>query len=1405
MSYSPYHGRISGVNFSLSGTNTVLRDSFVPITSPDLFRNGLPYPGGACDAHTGTSAYEYKCETCYQGKRMCLGHEGHIKLNYPVWNPMAISDMRKWLKLICFECGNPILEDSAFMHFPKSKRLDEASKLARTNKKRCFYCKELHPMIRKDKIEPLALVEVSDNGEKYIYPHMVKDILSKISNSTVTKLGKHITSHPKNFVLDAIKVPPVTIRPDVKKMGGGRSTNDDLTTMIQVIIKKNDILPNIIPIDISRDKKLEKAIHELNNAYYDFVKAGGDGSMNSLALRLKGKKGRARKTQLGKRVYDMCRSTIVSNSKLKIDEVGIPLSFARTMQIEETVQEYNRRRLLVYVQNGRKRYPGATEIYKRGTNIPYDVDLVKDIELEVGDRVMRDMIDGDPANFNRQPSLKPSNIATHKVVVMTDPKIKVLMMNVIICPYYDADFDGDAMNLIINSQLGARIEIAMLSSVPNWMVSHSNSSMQIGQVDDTVIGLAETTRSGVMHDKYHAMTLFRHTTVLPHFEDNLISGRDCVSELLTSTPINFTRVPSWYRREITPYMKYDPDEIRVEIDHGKLKKGILDKKSIGKGAAGGIYHIICNDYGPNKALEVMHNMQQLAIAFIIRRGFTIGIKDLIIPKETKIEIDKISSDIINKSRLITEELHNGEIVSPIGKSIEAFYEEKQIGQLREAEEFLEPIVTAINPNTNNLFKLILSESKGKMPELLNMTSSIGPKVINQERIKQKFGYKRTLPYFPRFDTSPESRGYILNSYLAGMTSVEYIFNAMAARFDLITKALSTSITGEQMRKSIKNLESTIINNYRMAVKNRNIIQLAYGEDFLDARKVERVKFPTIMISDAELEKQYFHKSFPNEFKTIKEDREKYRNIFLKIEQNSIRELISDERHMPVAIGRIIGDTIREFGTKAEPTSDELRDMVTAVNILCESIPYVLINEIQAELKTPIPEHIKSACWLLCALIRSYLHPNAFIAKRINPHILKIIIDKIRVKYAQALIEPGTATGIIAAQSFSAPLTQYMLDAHHRSTSGGTTKSGMSRVREILGAKDVSELQNPSMLIPVLSEYAHDKAKVQEIANHIEVMQLKRFVTLWEIYYEKYGEPVHSRTKHEVADILAFAKVNPLLKPPGDLVRWCIRIILNKTTLIVKNMSLELIINKLREAIPDIYIVYTPENSSTLILRVYMRNVLFRNIITTDDIKNIKNTLMNVVIRGVSGIINTEVNEILRNEITADGSIKRVEKKYAITTTGTNLAGVLKLKYVDKYHVQTDAIPEIMRIFGIEAARRKIASELQMIVEGGNHRHYMGYADEMTFTGRITSIERSGLKTRENSNVLLQVGASSPLAALEEAAVNSVRDEITGLTARLLIGDVPQMGTNYNSFHVNKEFVKKNIQKPDDILKSLFDY
>jgi hypothetical protein len=250
-------------------------------------------------------------------------------------------------------------------------------------------------------------------------------------------------------------------------------------------------------------------------------------------------------------------------------------------------------------------------------------------------------------------------------------------------------------------------------------------------------------------------------------------------------------------------------------------------------------------------------------------------------------------------------------------------------------------------------------------------------------------------------------------------------------------------------------------------------------------------------------------------------------------------------------------------------------------------------------------------------------------------------------------------------------------------------------------------------------------------------------------------------------------------------------------MILKNMSMELIITKLRAQYPDTFIVYTGENSRALTIRMYMKNSMFKNAPSIASINAVRERVLDTIIRGVEGILNARVVKMIRTKTLPDGSIVRDDNCWGIATDGTNLAGVLCNKYVDRMRVSTSAIPEMCAVFGLEAGRQKIIPGMRSIVQT-SYRHYLCYADEMSYSGTLSGSELGGLKKRDANNILLRMGFANSFATIKEAAVNAMEDTAGGLS-QFMIGSVPKYGTMYNSFAVNEEFVRKNVKRPEDII------
>lgn len=454
---SVYPETIEDIQFYVLGNEENLEDSYVEVNNKDLFRHSMPIPNGIYDAHMGTTDHAWRCQSCFNTKIRCPGHEGHVSLNYPVQSHMYKDDIIQWLKIICFECGNLIIDKlAALKSVSRTKKLSEYVKLTRNVEKNisCIKCKALHPHIVRDKNRPVTIWAEFYKGNKMerkyqLFNHMIASIFERISNATVEKMGKLTMSHPRKLIINIMRVPPNTVRPDIKKIGGGRSNNNDLTTLTKAIVEINNNLPAIIPKEISDDLEVNYTNQDM--AYYELVKGTAASSgknkittntnrpPGSLSSRFPTKTGRIRRNLMGGRTWFTARSVITCDPMLRIDELGIPKEVAEEIQIPETVNARNRNRLMIYFSNKRDLYPGCTKVLKKRTGVEHWVgSLNRDFVLEEGDVIMRDLIDGDVVIFNRQPSMLGHCMTCHKVIVLDEGK--TIRMNISACVLYAADF-----------------------------------------------------------------------------------------------------------------------------------------------------------------------------------------------------------------------------------------------------------------------------------------------------------------------------------------------------------------------------------------------------------------------------------------------------------------------------------------------------------------------------------------------------------------------------------------------------------------------------------------------------------------------------------------------------------------------------------------------------------------------------------------------------------------------------------------------------------------------------------------------------------------------------------------------------------------------------------------------------
>lgn len=955
------------------------------------------------------------------------------------------------------------------------------------------------------------------------------------------------------------------------------------------------------------------------------------------------------------------------------------------------------------------------------------------------------------------------------------------------------------------SDVEAIAETKIVSSVQNWFVSYQTSDPMMGLFQDSIISAYEMTHSKVSNiKKFHAMKMCNRTLSKKElkFEKQEYHSREILSKFLPE--INYEGKAKFYVPDFAPYIKYKEDEINITIKRGVLERGVLDKATIGEGATGGIFHNIYIEKGPYAAIETLYNWQQIFNSFIYYHGITFGFKDIYMTNEARAKLNKEITKIINASLEVTKQLDEGQLVPPIEMSLQEYYEEMQGVALEHGDEFIKPIMEEIDPEDNWLYKFIFSGSKGDRSNMIAIYASIGSIGLKGGRIPQMLN-GRTSINFQRYSTDPIARGYCPDSFATGINPLTFPFSAFEARYELIEVALGTAVAGAMNRNAVKNLESIIVGNTRSSMKGERIVQLQFGDTGVDPRKVDKVSFGFVKLSDDEfsktyktqvkdLDKKYHNKQLEqlliDEFNQLKKDRDSYRHIMITLESHNRKNfLMKDSVRLPINPQREVNNVI-ELSKVSKYTSVEL-DIVKAHKMIIDftaEIPYLCMNEIQKRKKVPIPEHLNKSTTLWVIIIRNVLCLKNLLRWEFDTLMLNQVFDRIKIKITNCFIEYGTNVGIIAAESISEPITQFLLDSKHLAGIKKEKTNMIVRFDEILKNKPTEELDNPQMILTPWEEYQNDRQKVLLIANHIEMLELKRFVTSTKIFIEDFGKPVHPQFSNESTLVNKFQSFNLGVPLPNDLINWCIRFELSQEEMILKSMKIKTIYLKLKEQFPQLYIVYTLGENP--LLRVYIRNSMFKRGVELSQIIQLSNNLKNCVIRGYENIHSARVISVPKTLVKDDGSLE-VAKVWLIETDGTNMSKILENPYINAYESWTTSIDETEHMYGIEAARNKIVEELLSTEKHkANYEWATIYADEMVYNGRVTSIQRSGLGQRELNNVLLRASFGSPIQVLQQAAINNQTDKISGMSAPLVLGTAPRFGTTYNDIMIDPEAIEE---------------
>uniref|UniRef100_A0A453MD59 DNA-directed RNA polymerase n=5 Tax=Aegilops tauschii subsp. strangulata TaxID=200361 RepID=A0A453MD59_AEGTS len=872
------------------------------------------------------------------------------------------------------------------------------------------------------------------------------------------------------FFLKSMLVPPNRFRPSTSSsLGIMEHPQNVMLSKVQeanLALQHDSAHPNHMDV-LTRWRDLQTSV----NLFYDSSKGLGKSGKDGHGVRqlVDKKTGIVRQKIMGKRVNHSCRTVISPDPFLAVNEIGIPPAAALKLTYPEKVTPWNAKKLQGAISNGSEIHPGATHLkvnnqkYKlqdertkrrgiakmlaasRGSISQPGKDPKCEFESKV---VYRHIQDGDIVLVNRQPTLHKPSMMAHVVRVL--PGEKTIRMHYANCSTYNADFDGDEMNVHFPQDEISRAEAINIVDANKQYIGPRSGEAVRGLIQDHIVG---------------AVLLTKVDTFLSREEYSQLVYGSCVSssrgpcqsgkrvsivkddDTLELLPPAFVKPERWTGKQVittilnhltkghppfTVEMKgkisvqyltakvrhvaegeklRDPEELVLYIRHNELLKGMIDKNQFGNH---GIVHTVHELYGADTAGRLLSIFSRLFTLFLQFHGFTCGIDDLLLSQESNNE----RTDFLSRSEEHSEEAHKKflckkdvdtdrvELQMNVEKVVRRIGESANVALDKAMLSELNGLTTKVNKNMfpyglqkpfpkNCLTLMTATGAKGGDVNMTQISSLLGSQDLEGARVPRMISGK-SLPCFPPWDSSSRAGGYVSDRFLTGLRPQEYYFHCMAGRNGLIDTAVKTSRSGYLQRCLIKSLESLFV-SYDHSVRNvdGSIIQFCYGEDGVDVHK----------------------SSFLKKFKELADN----------------RKAVSD---------RLAGYKGELEMYNGDPLSFKSKYITKLPQGLTESA-------------TGFHKENKCCCRKLKKKCRCRYNIN-------EEELMKLL----KVKYVASLVDPGEAVGVILAQSLGEPSTQMTLNTFHLAGRGDMNVTlGMPRIQEIL-MKASANIGTPYMKCPV---------------------------------------------------------------------------------------------------------------------------------------------------------------------------------------------------------------------------------------------------------------------------------------------------------------------------------------------------
>ena len=1362
---------IVGVQFGIANPENLIKRSVVEVTTDKTYQNNQPIANGVFDSRFGVIENGKVCPTCKQTNQFCPGHFGHIRLARPVYLYQFFDMVEKLANVICLNCSKILANEDVVTSLKSTglSRFKEVRDLRPTPRKdevlQCQHCET--PMFKKiakviGKAATLEGQSVVEGTEPVaIQAEMILRAFQRITDEDCRLIGLNPEfARPEWMICTVLAVPPLTVRPSVV-MDDNQRMEDDLTHKLIDILRANDKVREKIDKEESAevlDKYTAKLQYDVATYVDNDIKGLEPSAQRSgrplrtLKSRFGAKTGRVRGNLMGKRVDFSARSVITPDANIELDELGVPEEIAINLTFPEIVSPYNRDRLLGYVKNGPDKHPGAKSVYLKADDRTVSLRYVNPdtIDIREGDVVHRHLIHGDIVLFNRQPSLHKASMMAHRVVVLP---YSTFRLNVSATRPYNADFDGDEMNMHVPQSIASATELRYIASVLRNIISPRTNSPIIQLFQDTMTGAYRISQPGVKVPEPIAMNILARLK-LPFVRKGVSwTGSELISAAF-------------------PMMNYKG---RINLKNGQLEEGNI----LQKGGVSGLLHVVYTDFGPERCGQLINDIQSIVTQYNLYTGFSVGTSDLIANQPTREFVAEQLKKGRDRVAEILSAVHSGQFVNLQGLSDGAQLEDDISSALKEVAASINTKVIGSLDKANRIVQMVDSGSKGGEQNITQMVALLGQQLIEGKRVQYTL-QDRTLPHFARYDDGVESRGFVQHSFVDGLMPAEFFYHAQAGREGLIDTAVKTSDTGYIQRRLMKSMEDQHV-EHDGTVRNvtGSVIQFVYGEDGVDTVAVESQTCELALMTLENIYKEYaLSPEIVNDFLTAP----------VTDTPDMVEELIADREMLvrsvfrfrkndtvlaPVHLKRLITKYENPYSTKTDLTPAYV---VGALNGFIKTFPYNKVFH---------------------TLLRYYLAPKkVIITHRLSQALFDELMRDIRYRYIKSQTHAGEMVGALAAQSIGEPTTQLTLNTFH---SAGTAKanatSGVPRIEELLSAS--ANPKRPGNTVYLRPDISSKQDATISTMKEIQRTTLRDITKSVRIYYDP---PANGTVVEEDMDILSLYREFTVTQGETCESPWIMRIELNDAEQAARDiLDLTKVVTKLKneKSLKIINCIHSDSSAQKLILRLSFDANVVKN---PTMLRFLEDKVLDTVLTGVPGVGGVHLRKV-KNELVYDEKVAGYSQKeqYVLDVDGTNLYELMVFPDVDGTRTFSNDIHEINDVFGIEAARLAIFEECSevFVQEKVNYHHLSVLVDSMTFSGRIVAVNRFGMNKNE-TGVLARSSFEETSKNMFNAAMGAEFDTMRGVSANIMFGQKPPCGTGFVDILVDESRLPDGLdEEPED--------